>query len=300
MEEYVAQCQKAMLSGKREDFPKKLITKLDEQARERQDKALAKASSPPKTKEAIVSTPTTRIATASSPIMEPSSLEEKEKESNTEKRKEMQSDLEAGVEIESDEDTNLDALVIDEPRVGALRESAVTRSVVQSIIVYTSAVPVAMTEETPMDVGAVEEMETESATALDPPTPTPISIYSTAVSSSQIPASTMPTLCPITNCNAIFPNTAVLLYAIGQGPHPSSTAPQVAIVQSTMSSQALISSPIVAPSPPFNTHLDSADMDFSKRKLRASQETMKSTTLSEGQSNSYVKIVATLQRALRE
>ena len=36
MEDYLAQCKKAMLSGKREDLPKELITKLEEQARERQ------------------------------------------------------------------------------------------------------------------------------------------------------------------------------------------------------------------------------------------------------------------------
>ena len=40
--EYVVQCEKAISSGKREDLPKILITKLNEQKRVRQDQALAK------------------------------------------------------------------------------------------------------------------------------------------------------------------------------------------------------------------------------------------------------------------
>ena len=48
MEKYLVQCDKAISSGKREELPKELITKLDEQVRERQDKALAKSSIPRK------------------------------------------------------------------------------------------------------------------------------------------------------------------------------------------------------------------------------------------------------------
>ena len=48
MESAIMQCEKAMQTGKREDLSKYLQTKLDEEKRDRQDKALAKETSPPK------------------------------------------------------------------------------------------------------------------------------------------------------------------------------------------------------------------------------------------------------------
>ena len=46
MEEYIAKCHKAMQTGKREDLPKYLQTKLNEQKRGRENEGLKKANSP--------------------------------------------------------------------------------------------------------------------------------------------------------------------------------------------------------------------------------------------------------------
>ena len=132
------------------------------------------------------------------------------------------------------------------------------------------------------------------------PTPTPTSLYSMVVSSTHAPPVPTPTLSTIINSNAIFSNPRILLYALSQEPRSFSTAPQAALGQSTMSAQTHIASPIIAPSPAFNTHLYLADMEFLKQKLTDCQERQKNTLLSEGQSNHYIKIVATLEQALRE
>ena len=49
LEAYVMQCERAMQTGKREDHPKYLQTKLAEQKLEREIKALERPSSRPKT-----------------------------------------------------------------------------------------------------------------------------------------------------------------------------------------------------------------------------------------------------------
>ena len=101
------------------------------------------------------------------------------------------------------------------------------------------------------------------STPLSPPTPTPIPIYSTVTSTAQVPPVLVPT------CNSI---TEILRYAFGHAPHPSLILPAAALVQSMMSAQRQITSPMVSPSPPFNIYLDPADLDFLKKKLSDSQE----------------------------
>ena len=63
--------------------------------------------------------------------------------------------------------------------------------------------------------------------------------------------------------------TDTLLYPMGMGPHPASL--QQPALQTTISVQGPISSPVVTPSPTFNAHLDVADMDFLRKKLGASK-----------------------------
>ena len=116
----------------------------------------------------------------------------------------------------------------------------------------------------PLDFGATPP-ESEGL-AVRSPTLTPISIYATLLCSTQAPPSPTPTISAI-NCNSIFPNPAIVVYAFGQGAHPAPTATQVGLGQSTMSRQAPISSPTIDPSPPFDSHLDPADIEFLKKKL---------------------------------
>ena len=72
-------------SGLREDLQKEGITKLNEQARERQYKVLQRASSPPKTAEPIVPTqPNNRGTTSSSTMAMP--WREEKKQTNKVKR----------------------------------------------------------------------------------------------------------------------------------------------------------------------------------------------------------------------
>ena len=95
----------------------------------------------------------------------------------------------------------------------------------------------------PMDVDPEEEgMETDQAAELCDPRPesesamsmssythAPTIVYSIAVSSSHIksvPTQTTGLVNTISNCNAIFLNTAIYLSAFGQGPHASGTRPQ--------------------------------------------------------------------------
>ena len=65
LEDYVRQCEKAMQTGKRDDLPKYFQTRLNEQKRERENEALMKTASPPKTAESV-STLVTSSACASS------------------------------------------------------------------------------------------------------------------------------------------------------------------------------------------------------------------------------------------
>ena len=135
------------------------------------------------------------------------------------------------------------------------------------------------------------------STIVCPPTPTPILIYSIVLTSAQVPSIPTPT---ITNCTGVFPNPAIISSASRQGPHPSLTAQQEALVQPTMSAQAPISSPILALTPHFNVQLDPADMDFLKKKSEPCKTRQKNALLSEGQIDPYGKIFAALEQALRE
>ena len=87
---------------------------------------------------------------------------------------------------------------------------------------------------------------------------------------------------------------------MSHGPHPSSNAEPGVLVPSTMSAQAPISIPMVSPTPPFNIHLDHAEMDFLKKKLSDSQERQKNILLEAGQPNPDVTIVAAMEQVLRE
>ena len=119
--------------------------------------------------------------------------------------------------------------------------------------------------------------------------PSPVPIYSTVTTTFAIP----PTLLPI--CDSI---TDMLRYALGQGPHPTLLPQQTTLVQSTMSAQAPITSPIVASTHPFNVHLDPADMDFLKKKAKQCHPRQKNALLSEGQANPYITTVAAVEDAL--
>ena len=81
MKSYAIQSEKTIESGKQEHLPKILLMKLDEQIRERQDKALAKASSPPKAAETAVPTRTVTRTSTSTSTMAVAIAQEKGKES---------------------------------------------------------------------------------------------------------------------------------------------------------------------------------------------------------------------------
>ena len=53
MEDYIVQCEKAMQTGNREDLPKYLQTKLNEQTRDGENEALKKAVSRTKMAETV-------------------------------------------------------------------------------------------------------------------------------------------------------------------------------------------------------------------------------------------------------
>ena len=90
MEDYVTQCRKAMQRGKGGDLPKYLQRELAEQKRERENKALEKATSPAKAPETGTPTPTVTIAsaaTSTSTIAVASMQAGKEKASEQKKQK---------------------------------------------------------------------------------------------------------------------------------------------------------------------------------------------------------------------
>ena len=189
------------------------------------------------------------------------------------------------VHIESDAESN-SGLIIDEPAKGKPKQSAEMRPATQSASPDTSATALVTgaqapreveQEEEEMEVGGEAEASTptleESAKAVvSLPTPTPIPIYTTVVSSptptrlpiySTLTSTTQFRSVLAPTCDAI---TEFLHYPLGQGPDPSSIAQHIALVQSTMSAQAPISSPIVIPTPPFNLHLEPVHMEFLKKK----------------------------------
>ena len=113
IEEYLVECKKAIGTGMREDLPKELIRKLDEQASEWHDKALAIPSSPPQTPRAIGPRPPTTMTTTASSIIATACLKSKKSERKQIKQNEKQPNVEAVVAIDSDNESNSD-LVIDE------------------------------------------------------------------------------------------------------------------------------------------------------------------------------------------
>ena len=90
MGSYIVQCEKARQTGKRDDLPKYVQTELAEQKRERENKALEKATSPAKAPETGTPTPTVTIAsaaTSTSTIAVASMQAGKEKASEQKKQK---------------------------------------------------------------------------------------------------------------------------------------------------------------------------------------------------------------------
>ena len=185
------------------------------------------------------------------------------------------------------------SLLIFEPAEEVSKDSVAIAQAMQSGSADISALSLSTGVEAPMALGGEEETETEEPTEMSATTPeiqsamavvsypthTHISIYYIVVSSSRLSGSLTPTLTTISNCNAIFPNAAVLLFAIGQGPHLSSSAPQIPLVHSTLSAQAPISSPIVAPTHPLKISLDLLHVDFLQKKLKDTQDRKKKILL---------------------
>ena len=98
-----------MESGKREDPPKILQTKLNEQKGDWHEKAIAKASTPPKAAESIVPPPTVTLASAATPISKlavASVQEGKESERDTQKAKQPDAGV-VPVELDAESDTGL-------------------------------------------------------------------------------------------------------------------------------------------------------------------------------------------------
>ena len=273
MEDYIAHCAKAIQTGKRDDLPKYLQMKLNDQKRERENEALTKAASPLKTRETLLtptimeassSTTTTTVAKANvhREKGEGNAPKEKEKGTNKEKSIEEQSEI---VAIESDVESD-EELGSDEQTKGTTKSKAWTGLEVQSTSGNTSATPMDADRRIPMEVEQEEE-EAEARVAMETtiavvttPTPTTAHTYSTTVSApTPIPIRTtmgslMPTPAPIFStvrttstvhstlvqiCDA---STNTLRYALRQGPHPTLLTEQTTLVQSRMSAQAPISS----------------------------------------------------------
>ena len=80
MEEYIKQCDQAMQTGKRTDLPKILQSQLQEQQRGMQNRALAKAKTPPKVEEPKAAMPSdANTSTTTATTLAKTSLQ-KEKE----------------------------------------------------------------------------------------------------------------------------------------------------------------------------------------------------------------------------
>ena len=75
---------------------------------------------------------------------------------------------------------------------------------------------------------------------------------------------------------------------------------QPALVQSTTSVQSPISSPMVSPPPPFNVHLDLADMEFLRKKAEECKGRQGKILVEEWKVNPYTKIIAVLEQSQRE
>ena len=64
--------------------------------------------------------------------------------------------------------------------------------------------------------------------------------------------------------------------------------------------QSPISTPVVSPSPPFNVHLDIADMEFLSKKAQECKARQSKFEVQEGKVNPYIKIIAVLEQSQRE
>ena len=161
MESYAMQCEKAIESGKRAHLPKILQTKLDEQKHERQDKALATASSPPKAAETAVPTPPIIEGSASpstiTTVEKASVQAEKGKASGPkekkkgEKKGELREEPPEIVARESDEESEA-GFLSDEQLEGTTEQNAGTGPTVQFATAYTSVTPKGADARTPMQV----------------------------------------------------------------------------------------------------------------------------------------------------
>ena len=270
--------------------------KLEELQRAKDNAAFAKARSPPKHGEAEPTLSTSNlstIATTTTTIAKANLQKEKEKAStikeNGKGEKQTKSSEEEPdvVALPSDEESDSE-LVIDSSAEGTVEQSAGTGPAVQSISAITSATPMETEArengekepeeelggggETAMETSVPTQDELSMAVA-GSPTPTPDHTYPTVVRSST------PTPAPIysiTSTTSSVPSTlvhisdvmtAILRYALNQGPHPATLTQQAALLQTTMSVQVPISSPVLSPTPSFNTHLNLADVELLKRKL---------------------------------
>ena len=160
IESYPMQCEKEIEKGKREDVPKILQTKLDKEKRERQDKALAKVSSPAKS--SVTAGPPQPVSTTSASTSTKAVAITKLKEEGSEQKwqKEKNIDSVEVVAIESDVESN-SGLVIDEPPEEMLKQSTGTEQAMQSASADPSATLLATGLQPPMDVEQKEaEMET--------------------------------------------------------------------------------------------------------------------------------------------
>ena len=208
MEGYVMHCETAMQTGKGEDQPKDLQTKLDEENRERQETAKAKVHIPSKTAE------TAAHSSATTTLSISPSAPEKGNETEQEKRREKQIEEAEVVSIESDAES-ISGLRIDEPGDGTPQQSAGTGSAMQSASGDTGATTLLKDVQAPMEVEQEQEeteigAEVESniqtleesakdvaipstrtsipiyKSVLNSPTPTPTPIYSSVPSTSVI------------------------------------------------------------------------------------------------------------------
>ena len=60
------------------------------------------------------------------------------------------------------------------------------------------------------------------------------------------------------------------------------------------------SSPMVSPSPPFNAHLDLADMEFLRMKVEQCKGRREKLVFEEEKVNPYIKIMAAFEQSQRE
>ena len=145
LEDYVMQCEKALKTGKREDLPKRVITNLNAQKRDKENKALEKASSPvkagetvpmPTLTEAHSSLTTTTVAKPSVQAGKGKANAPNEKKKGEKQEKPREEPVEI-FSIESDVESDA-VLGIDEQEKGTTEQKAGTGPAVQSTSANTS------------------------------------------------------------------------------------------------------------------------------------------------------------------